>query len=106
MLINSTNYGILFFSSEESGLGIGQYVKAKIWSKRGEKFVQFVACIQRISDNTVDLSFLKMTQADGKEMYYFPDLPDESTENRDVIVKTLKEPEIKHIRRKILFDFN
>lgn len=97
---------ILFnFSSQDKSFQIGGYVQAKILSEGG-KFVPFVACVRDMDDNSLYLSFMRVTSVNGEDLYYWPDIPDDSRENKDAVIKVLNEPTVKQIRRKLMFSFS
>lgn len=59
---------ILFnFSSQDKSLQIGGCVQAKIWSEGG-KFVPFVACVRDMDDNSLYLSFMRVTSVNGEDL--------------------------------------
>lgn len=63
----------------------------------------FVACVMEKDDTYFKLSFMKVINVDGEDLYYWPDKPDESWEN---IVKALNESIVMQKRRKLMFAFH
>lgn len=59
-----------------------------------------------MDDNSLYLSFMRVTSVNDEDLYYWPDIPDDSRENKDAVIKVLNEPTVKHIRRKLMFSFS
>lgn len=57
-------------------------------------------------DTYFKLSFMKVINVHGQDLYYWPDKPDDSWENKASIVKALNEPIVMQKRRKLMFAFH